>query len=155
MLEKIEDIKTILGIDITDKSKVLKHRYLRLCFYTEFKAEDPTDIKLALKVTITDVRRYVKQIESVVDTELYYQTSLAYANMDLHHLTNIFNSDLRAYTPRGNYPTEATETKIPYSIMDVIDIMKPHRDFSNPLWDKDLKSYTTEDWEEIELLKDC
>ena len=154
MLDKIEELKEVFGIDITEKSKIFKDRYLRLCFYRDMidQGKSINEIKAILKVNKTDIRRYPKQIEKIIDTELFAQSEIAYNNLDRHLLTNIFskNSPLRADTPIGNCPTV---NEIPYSIMDVIDIMKPHRDFENPLWDKDLINYTLEDWEEIEMLK--
>jgi len=154
MLDKIEKLKEVFGIDITEKSKVFKDRYLRLCFYRDMieQGKSINEIKAILKVNKNNIRRYPKQIEKIIDTELFAQSEMAYNTLDRHLLTNIFgkNSPLRADAPIGNCPTV---NKILYSIMDVIDIMKPHRDFENPLWDKDLINYTLEDWEEIEMLK--
>ena len=154
MLDKVQQIKDILGVNIVEKSKILKDRYIRLCFYMDMleKGHSIIDIKHVLKVNKTDIRRYPKQIDKIIGTELFAQSSIAYTNMDKSLLTQIFskNSFLRANTPIGTYPKKFD---IPYSIMDVIDIMKPHRDFDNQLWDKDLINYTLEDWEEIETLK--
>jgi len=154
MLDKIEELKVVFGIDITEKSKIFKDRYLRLCFYRDMVNQGKTinEIKAVLKVNKTDIRRYPKQIDKIIDTELFAQSEIAYDSLDRHLLTNIFskNSPLRADTPIGIYPSK---NEIPYSIMDVIDIMKPHRNFESPLWDKDLINYTLEDWEEIEMLR--
>jgi hypothetical protein len=154
MLDKIQQINDTLGINVVAKSKIFKDRYVRLCFYRDMieKGHSINDIKHVLKVNKTDIRRYPKQIEKIIGTELFAQSELAYKNMDRSLLTQIFskNSPLRADTPIGTYPSRS---EIPYSIMDVIDIMKPHRNFESPLWDKDLISYTLEDWEEIEMLK--
>ena len=154
MLDKIQQIKDTLGVNVVAKSKIFKDRYVRLCFYRDMieKGHSINDIKHVLKVNKTDIRRYPKQIEKIIGTELFSQSKIAYENMDRSLLTQIFskNSNLRADTPIGTYPSK---NEIPYSIMDVIDIMKPHRDFKNPLWNKDLINYTLEDWEEIETLK--
>jgi hypothetical protein len=154
MLDKVQQIKDTLGVNVVAKSKIFKDRYVRLCFYRDMveKGHSINDIKHVLKVNNTDIRRYPKQIEKIIVTELFAQSEIAYKNMDRSLLTQIFskNSLLRADTPIGIYPEKS---EIPYSIMDVIDIMKPHRDFENPLWDKDLVDYTLEDWEEIEVLK--
>ena len=154
MLDKIQQIKDTLGVNVVAKSKIFKDRYVRLCFYRDMveKGHSINDIKHVLKVNKTDIRRYPKQIEKIIGTELFSQSKIAYENMDRSLLTQIFskNSNLRADTPIGTCPSK---NEIPYSIMDVIDIMKPHRDFENPLWDKDLINYTLEDWEEIETLK--
>jgi len=154
MLSKIEELKKVFGIDITEKSKIFKDRYLRLCFYREMieKGNSVNEIKQALKVNKTDIRRYPKQIEKAITTELFAKSELAYKNMDRHLLTYIFSksSFIKVDTLIGN---DCLHSVIPYSIMDVIDIMKPHRNFESPLWDKDLIDFTLEDWEEIEMLK--
>ena len=154
MLDKIQEIKEILGINVVEKSKIFKDRYIRLCFYLDMieRGESIANIKNALKVNKTDIRRYPNQIIKITNTQLFAQCKIAYSTMDRGLLTQIFskNSLIRADTPIGLYPSKL---EIPYSIMDVIDIMKPHKNFSSPLWDKGLAEYTLEDWEEIEMLK--
>lgn len=154
MLNKLEQIKEVFGIDITEKSKLFKDRYIRLCFYREMmeQRQSINNVRKVLKVNYTDIRRYPSQINKVIGTELFSQTQIAYKTLDKHLLTNIFskNSLLNANMPIGTFPSKS---EIPYSIIEVINIMKPHRDFENPLWDKELIAYTCEDWEEIETLK--
>ena len=155
MLDKKQEILDIFKIDISEKSKEFKHRYLRLCFYLEFKEKGNVAIREVLNVNRTDINRYQGQIDRIMSTDLFITTKKAYDTNDHRLLDYAFSKEFKLDVEphRGNQPTEAI--RIPYSVMEVIDIMKPFGDFENPLWDKLLKDYTLEDWAEIETLKNC
>ena len=147
MRSKLEEIKQVFGIDLSKKSKAFKHRYLRMCFYIEFRQCGHEALREILKVQNTDIRRYQKQIDLLDKDQLFIRTKEAYLKMNPEILNLAFLNNLRdaAHKESG--------ANIPYSIYEVIFILKDSGDFTNPLWDKDLKDYTKEDWEEIEMLK--
>lgn len=148
MKDRIEELNRVFNVDIRIKSKSLRTRYLRLCFYEEFQDRGIKPISITLGVQQLDVRRYKNQITGLESNNVFQEVRKAYKTLDYWRFKNAFD-----YPLRGNYPTEATDLEIPYSVMEVIDIMKPHKNFNSPLWDKRLKHYTEQDWHEIEQLK--